>query len=343
MAMQGEIAGIARRQSPGSPMSEAETCRIEIGNGLEADHRTGHPGDHRSVVLVFEKQWEETCRDLGRELPWIARRGNLLVRGMENPGEGTRQLHIGADVVLETTGICDPCARMDRECRGLRSALDVGGRGGLTARVLAGGEVCLGDAVRLVEPAVLASGHGAAERIRGVLQFWFEEVPPEKRFRQDQGVDDAIRDRFAGLREEALAGSLASWEERAEGALALLVLLDQFSRNLFRGGSKAFEADYAARALADRSIARGHDLGVEEGRRMFFYLPFMHSESLADQDRCIALFESRLPNQELGLYHARKHREVIERFGRFPHRNAAMGREPTPAEVAFLAGGGYVP
>lgn len=132
------------------------------------------------------------------------------------------------------------------------------------------------------------------------------------------------------------------WCDNAEGGLALVILFDQLPRNVWRGSGKAFAFDPLARGIAGEMIARGFDWAVPEDRRAFVYMPFMHSESLADQDRCVDLAATRLAGTST-LYHARKHREVIARFGRFPYRNAALGRTSTAEEIAYLEGGGYAP
>ena len=343
MSQQGELLSIALRSKPFAPMREVAHCRVEVERGLVGDWRSEHAEAKRSLVLLFEDQWTEVCRELGRPLPWTARRANLLIRGIPNPGRESRRVRIGSSVVLEVTGECDPCSRMDREAEGLRALLESGLRGGLTCRVIEGGDTMTGDPVRVEMDQVNTERGARVAEADEVLRFWFDEIPPRKHFQGDQAVDDAIRDRFLQSRNAAAAGALVAWEEDAECALALLILIDQFSRNLFRGSRQAFEGDALARDIAGRAIARGFDVATREERRKFFYLPFMHSEALADQDRCLELFRTRLPDDEMGLYHAMKHREVIAQFGRFPYRNEAMGRPSTDAEEAFLAGGGYTP
>jgi uncharacterized protein (DUF924 family) len=168
---------------------------------------------------------------------------------------------------------------------------------------------------------------------------WWLGLGADRWFVKDSSVDDEIRARFGGAYEAAVAGLLAAWEETAEGALALVLVVDQFSRNIFRGSPQAFAADPLARAVADRAIARGFDRGFENPVRRFFYLPLMHSEDLADQDRCVAL--CRAAGDDEGVHHAEVHADIIRRFGRFPHRNALLGRATTAAEQAFLDGGGF--
>jgi len=171
-----------------------------------------------------------------------------------------------------------------------------------------------------------------------IVSFWMQ-AGPDKWFEQDEGFDQAIRSRFLPTYEAAAKGELAGWEESADGALALLLLLDQFPRNMFRGDARAFVTDTLARTVADRALARGFDRAADQAMRLFFYLPFMHSETLVDQDRCVRLCEA-LGDAGL-LRHAHEHRDVVRKFGRFPHRNPALGRATTPAEQAFLEPDGF--
>jgi uncharacterized protein (DUF924 family) len=171
-----------------------------------------------------------------------------------------------------------------------------------------------------------------------VLAFW-TAAGPEKWFRKDAAFDAAITARFLPAHEAAAAGALSAWETSAEGALALLILLDQFPRNMFRDNARAFASDTQARAVADRAIARGFDRDVAPELRGFFYLPFMHSENAADQRRSLGL-ASASGDDRLADY-ARIHADIIRRFGRFPHRNALLGRKTSPEEHAFLEGGGF--
>ena len=171
-----------------------------------------------------------------------------------------------------------------------------------------------------------------------IVSFW-REAGPEKWFDQDDAFDRAIRERFLGVHEAAARGERAVWEENAEGALALIILFDQFPRNMFRGSPHAFATDPLARAVARRAIAAGFDQATDAKMRPFFYLPFMHSEFLADQDRCVALYAA-LGDPDLSKY-ATGHRDIIAKFGRFPHRNRVLGRETTQDEQEFLDGGGF--
>lgn len=175
-------------------------------------------------------------------------------------------------------------------------------------------------------------------RPRDILEFW-KDVGPRGWFRADPALDAAMRDRFAAFLGEAARLEPPHWRDTANGMLALVILFDQFSRNIHRGSAKAFENDERARALADEALRRGGDRACDPSLAHFFFMPFMHSENLADQDRCVALFAARNDAQS-GKF-ARTHRDVIARFGRFPHRNAALGRKPTPDEIEFLANGGF--
>jgi len=171
-----------------------------------------------------------------------------------------------------------------------------------------------------------------------VLTFW-RDAGPDRWFKKDDAFDLEIRRRFVDTYEAAAAGALGAWEAAPEGALALVIVLDQFPRNMFRGTARAFAADVLARAVADRALTRGFDRRVILTDRQFFYLPFEHSEMLADQERCCELFRAT-GDAELVKW-AELHADIIRRFGRFPHRNAALGRATTPEERAFLDDGGF--
>jgi len=170
-----------------------------------------------------------------------------------------------------------------------------------------------------------------------VVDFW-REAGYERWFKKDDKFDAEFRSRFLALHEKAASGALALWADDAEGALALVILLDQFPRNSFRGTARMFATDDRALAVAARAVARGFDKEVEEKLRLFFYLPFEHSEKMADQDRSVDL--TRALGEEL-LKYAIQHREIIERFGRFPHRNGVWGRVSTVEEKAFLEAAGF--
>ena len=170
-----------------------------------------------------------------------------------------------------------------------------------------------------------------------VVTFW-QAAGPKRWFRGDADFDRQFRDRFLGAHEAAARGELDGWTASAEGALALLLLLDQFPRNAFRGTPRVYATDAQARRIADAAVRAGHDRCVPGELRQFFYLPFMHSEDPADQDRCVALNEAQGGES---LRWATHHRDVVRRFGRFPHRNAVLGRASTPEEERFLAEGGF--
>jgi uncharacterized protein (DUF924 family) len=175
-----------------------------------------------------------------------------------------------------------------------------------------------------------------------VLHFWLREVGPDRWYVEERALDADIGRRFGAAIERARSGAFDDWTLTPRGALALLILLDQFPRNIHRGRGEAFRGDAVAVAQAKRALNLGHDRKVPEPERQFFYLPLMHSECLTDQDRCVRLMMIRMP--ETGgrnLPHAVAHRDVIRRFGRFPYRNAALGRASTDDERAWLAEGGY--
>jgi uncharacterized protein (DUF924 family) len=171
-----------------------------------------------------------------------------------------------------------------------------------------------------------------------VLAFW-REAGPERWYKRDTAFDATIRSRFRELWEKAAAGELASWETSDDGALALVIVLDQFPRNMFRDDARTYCSDVPAREVANRAIARGADTRVDESLLEFFYLPFMHSEQIADQIQCIELF--RQSGNTDNLKYAEAHADIIRRFGRFPHRNRIVGRQTTPEEQAFLDQGGF--
>jgi uncharacterized protein (DUF924 family) len=174
-------------------------------------------------------------------------------------------------------------------------------------------------------------------RARDVVEFW-RAAGANRWFAKDEAFDAEFRDRFLAAHEAAAAGALDHWSATAEGTLALVLLLDQFPRNAFRGTPRMYATDAAARRIADAALAAGHDLALEPPLRLFLYLPFGHSERLADQDRAVALTE-QLGEPNSGF--ARRHRDIIRQFGRFPHRNPILGRQMTEAEQSYLDAGGY--
>lgn len=174
-----------------------------------------------------------------------------------------------------------------------------------------------------------------------ITDFWLK-AGPEAWYRRDDAFDADIRRRFMAAWEQAAKGAMDDWMGTPSTALALMILLDQFPRNMFRADPRAFATDAQVLGLAKEALAAGHDLATPEPERQFFYLPFMHSEDLADQTRAIDLIATRMPDTGQGnVIHARAHAEIIRRFGRFPYRNADLGREMTPEEQAFLDAGGY--
>jgi len=173
---------------------------------------------------------------------------------------------------------------------------------------------------------------------KDILSFW-RDAGEERWYRKDAAFDEAIRARYLQVWEQASAGELSSWETSDEGALALVIVLDQFPRNMFRDDTKTYFSDALAREVASRAIARGADSRVDAALREFFYLPFMHSEELSDQLYCVDLF--RKSGNSEHLKYAEHHADIIRRFGRFPHRNGILGRTTTPEEQAFLDQGGF--
>ena len=171
-----------------------------------------------------------------------------------------------------------------------------------------------------------------------ILAFW-RDAGPKRWYTPDEAFDAEVRRRFLGLWQRAAAGELASWQGSDDGALALVIVLDQFPRNLFRDDIRTYASDPLAREVAHRAIDRGVDARIDPALREFLYLPFMHSEHLPDQQRCVALFE-RSGNTD-NLKYARDHADIVRRFGRFPHRNRILGRATTPEEQAFLDAGGF--
>ncbi|MBT8414480.1 MAG: DUF924 domain-containing protein [Boseongicola sp.] len=175
-----------------------------------------------------------------------------------------------------------------------------------------------------------------------ILAFWLDEKGPEGWYAGGDTLDQEIRDKFEYVYQRACDGALSLWLTYPTGTLAYIILLDQFSRNMFRGTPKAFATDGLARAAAKAAISRGWDLKIDEPARQFFYMPLVHAECLSDQDRAVRLIMTRMP--EMGaqnLLHAKAHREVVRKFGRFPNRNAALARETPEAEAVFLDAGGY--
>jgi len=197
----------------------------------------------------------------------------------------------------------------------------------------------MNDAAQMTEPGAVGSASVA------VLDFWFgapddpgHALARKAWFGKDPAFDAEIRRRFCGIYDRALAGEFDDWRDHHRTCLALVLVFDQFPRNMFRGAPQAFATDARALFLARHAVERGHDRRVPTVHRTFFYLPFEHSEDLADQNLSVRLFEAIEPHfgREEGIRYAVRHREIIERFGRFPHRNAILGRQSTLEELAFL-------
>jgi uncharacterized protein (DUF924 family) len=175
-----------------------------------------------------------------------------------------------------------------------------------------------------------------------VLQFWLDEIGPEGWYEASDLLDDQIRTKFEDTWRAACEGKFSLWLTYPTGALAYIILTDQFSRNMFRGEGEAFASDKIALAAAKSAIDKGWDKRIDEPARQFFYMPLMHSENLCDQDRCVRLMcERMLGARESKLLHARAHREVIRKFGRFPYRNEALHRTTTAMERDYLMSGSY--
>ncbi len=178
-----------------------------------------------------------------------------------------------------------------------------------------------------------------------ILKFWFEETAPKFHFNATPAFDADIRRKFEPFAIEQAAKAQRGehlWEKTPEGSLALIVMLDQFPRNMYRGTPAAFAWDHLALAISNRAIDKGFDLKIPLNRRSFMYMPFMHSEVLTDQKRCVDLVDQRLDDDNT-LFHAKAHQKVIGRFGRFPHRNEILGRSFTAEEVQYIKDGGYSP
>jgi uncharacterized protein (DUF924 family) len=173
------------------------------------------------------------------------------------------------------------------------------------------------------------------DTIAGILDFCFVEGPASRWFVKDAAFDAEVHARFADLHEAAVAGDFDHWQDTAEGCVALCVLLDQAPRNLFRYDPRSFASDAAARAVTRHALERKLDRDLSQEQRGFLYLPLEHSENLADQEESVRLFTGLAENPE-GLDYAVRHHDIIARFGRFPHRNAILGRANTPEETEFL-------
>jgi len=168
-----------------------------------------------------------------------------------------------------------------------------------------------------------------------VIEFWFSGRVQPLWFHSTTEFDAELAERFLPTWQAARQRALSDWEDTADGALALVIVLDQFPLNMFRGRPEGYSTEAAAREVAGRAIARGFDASLDDAQKAFLYMPYMHSETLADQDRSVTLFREAGLTENLKF--AEHHRDLVQRFGRFPHRNAILGRESTPQELAYLA------
>ncbi len=180
------------------------------------------------------------------------------------------------------------------------------------------------------------------DKAQAIIEFWVDEVGPQGWYQGTDALDKSIRDKFMSDWEAAKAGDYDGWARCPRKSLALLILLDQFPRNMFRDDPRAFSTDKKAREVANLAIEQGYDQRTDEPQRQFYYLPFMHSECLQHQERCVRLIKNRMSESGgSNLLHAKVHREVIRKFGRFPYRNDALGRSNTSQEQKFMDDGGY--
>ena len=169
-----------------------------------------------------------------------------------------------------------------------------------------------------------------------IIHFWFEELEPQQWFQQSDAVDEEIRERFSVTHEMAADGLCNHWNVDAEGCLALVIVLDQFPRHMYRGSPKSFASDEKALLVAKEALHKGFDQILEPVKRGFLYLPFQHSEVLTDQQKSVELFGAMAEENPAGDMYAKRHLVPIEKFGRFPHRNEVLGRESTEEEIEFL-------
>jgi uncharacterized protein (DUF924 family) len=171
-----------------------------------------------------------------------------------------------------------------------------------------------------------------------ILQFWFEEADEQQWWKKDAASDQLIRDRYSDVYRRAASGELFDWRKQAPGWLAEIIVLDQFPRNMFRGDARSFATDNMAVVLSQEAVANGVDRDLQAVQKSFLYMPLMHSESALIHETAVELFSQ--PELEHNLEFELKHKAIIDRFGRYPHRNEILGRESTPEELEFLAGPG---
>ena len=169
-----------------------------------------------------------------------------------------------------------------------------------------------------------------------ILHYWFEELDPQQWFQQSDTVDEEIRERFAVTHEMADDGLCNHWADNSDGALALIIVLDQFPRHMYRNTPKAFASDERALLIAKQAVHKGFDQVLEPVKRGFLYLPYQHSETLSDQKKSVELFGKMADSNPAGDMYAKRHYVPIEKFGRFPHRNEVLGRESSEEEIEFL-------
>jgi len=182
----------------------------------------------------------------------------------------------------------------------------------------------------------------AAETPESILSFWFEETNPRLWFQSGGTFDKIICERFGAMHKDACEGGFDTWSAHPRHALALIILLDQFSRNIYRDDPRAFAQDEKATILAKQAIGRRFDMLTSPDQCAFFYMPLMHAEDLTDQEECVRLFKANLPGT-MNIPFAEEHRDIIRRFGRFPHRNKVLRRKSTPEEIDCLKAGGFNP
>jgi uncharacterized protein (DUF924 family) len=175
-----------------------------------------------------------------------------------------------------------------------------------------------------------------SDHIADILEFWFAPGMAEKWFVKDPGLDREVGERLGALHEKAAAGGFDDWRDSPAGCLALLVLLDQVPRNIFRNDPRTYATDEMARAVTQHALDQGYDAELTHNQRGMLYLPLLHSESLEDKERAVELTRALTENPDFHIW-AVHHRDIVARFGRFPHRNEILGRENTPEEAAFLA------
>lgn len=237
----------------------------------------------------------------------------------------------GSDLLFLERGLYSSCLLLRRfNLRGRTDGIGARAISDSEHRVPAGGDEDLRH--RRVPP-----GHALHPPVTpaGLLDFWFSQASARRWFDSTPGFDAEIRAGFEVLWRQAREGRLAEWEATADGALALVILLDQMPLNMFRNQPAGYSTEALSREVAGRAIAQGFDAGLDDAQKVFLYMPYMHSERLADQDRAVELFgQAGLADNARWAAH---HRDIVRRFGRFPHRNAILGRTSTSAELEWLA------